>query len=389
MSQKFLLNAINVFDPPFHSSVDSSHVFSGNLAAVEELEPTDCQVIKGELPLTLNGVYIQNGPNLQQQPRHLRDLFFGEGMLHSVQLSNGRARYCGRHVKTQKYVLERNAGSPIVPSGSSLYKIVDILRFLVAIITGSLDPMKGCGVANTSLAFFADKLVALCEYDLPYAISLTETGDIETLGLCEFDENPRLLANMTAHPKVDSETKETFAFRWSLTYPHLTFFRLDKNGDKQKEVPIFSIKQPSFIHDFAITKRFAIFHQTQLVVAPIKAMMGRSKLVDHQPNITPRIGIIPRYAFNDSHMKWFEIPGFNAIHILNAWEDGDGDEIVLIASNIVYLDNIFDETVEIKLEKVTINMKTKNVSRNVLSPRNLEFGSVNPSYVGKKLVSPI
>lgn len=117
----------------------------------------------------------------------------------------------------------------------------------------------------------------------------------------------------------------------------------------------------------------------------MKVMMGIGKLVDYQPNKTPRIGIIPRNAINDSEMKWFEIPGFNTIHILNAWENGDeGDEIVLIASNIVSLENIFGKNVKIKLEKVTINLKTKNVSRTILSPRNLEFGSINPCYVGKK-----
>lgn len=93
VSQKLLLNAFNAVDPPQKSSVDSR--LGGNFAAVEELEPKDCDVIKGELPLTLNGVYIRNGPNLQhQRPRHLLDLFFGHGMLHSMQLSNGHARYC-------------------------------------------------------------------------------------------------------------------------------------------------------------------------------------------------------------------------------------------------------------------------------------------------------
>ncbi|KAK6247482.1 hypothetical protein QUC31_019047 [Theobroma cacao] len=383
-SQKLLHNAINVIEPPFHSSVDSGQVFSENFAPiVEELEPTDCQVIQGELPLTLNGAYIRNGPDLQNQPHHFLDFFFGDGMLHCLQLSNGRARYCSRFVKTYKHRLERDAGYPIVPSGSSLYRIVDIVRFLKAIGTGYLDFMKGFGVANTSLAFFANKLVALCEYDLPYVINMTENGDIETLGRWEVDGNPKLLASMTAHPKVDSGTKETFAFRWSLIFPHLTFFRFDKNGVKQKEIPIFSIKQPSFFHDFAITKRFAIFHETQLVVAPMKVMMGRGTLLDYKPNKTPRIGVIRRYALNDSEMKWFEIPGFNTIHILNAYENVD-DEIVLVASNIVSLENIFDDAVNIELEKVTINMKTKKISRNILSPRNLECGSINSRYVGKK-----
>ncbi|OMO51613.1 Carotenoid oxygenase [Corchorus capsularis] len=82
-------------------------------------------------------------------------------------------------------------------------------------------------------------------------------------------------------------------------------------------------------------------------------------------------------------MQWFEIPGFNTVHILNAWENGD-DEIVLVGSNVVSMENIFNKTSRIRLEKVTIDMKTKKYSRSLLSGKNLEFGSVNPQYVGKK-----
>ncbi|OMP05170.1 Carotenoid oxygenase [Corchorus capsularis] len=135
ISQKLLYDAINIISSPIQtptSPVDSSsHDFGGNFAPVEELEPTDCEVIEGEIPLSLNGVYIRNGPNLQHhQPRHLLDFFFGDGMLHSLKLSNGKATYCSRYVKTYKYLLEREAGFPIVPSGTSLNKMVNIFRFL-------------------------------------------------------------------------------------------------------------------------------------------------------------------------------------------------------------------------------------------------------------------
>ncbi|WRX27850.1 Carotenoid oxygenase - like 10 [Theobroma cacao] len=282
-----------ILDPPLQPLVDPRHVYTGNLAPVDEMEPTDCPVIEGKLPLSLKGVYIRNGPNPQiQSPRALL-LFDGDGMLHSLRFSNGHATYC-------------------------------------------------------------------CRY---------------------------LLSNMTAHPKVDLDTKETFAFSWSLSFPHLKFFHFDGNGVKQNEVPIFSINQPCFIHDFAITKRFAIFHETQLVYSLGKVMTGRGTLVDYEPNKTPRIGIIPKYAINDSEMRWVRVPGFNTIHIINAWENGD-DEIVFMASNIICVTNIFNKTVDVSLEKVKINIKTGDVSRKIISPRNLEFGSINPSYVGRKTHCP-
>ncbi|KAK6267858.1 hypothetical protein QUC31_012018 [Theobroma cacao] len=374
-----------ILDPPLQPLVDPRHVYTGNLAPVDEMEPTDCPVIEGKLPLSLKGVYIRNGPNPQiQSPRALL-LFDGDGMLHSLRFSNGHATYCFRYFRTYKYKLEGEAGFPLIPNVfSGFFGFGDIVRFLMTtrrIMTGHINLMNGFGVANTGLAFFSDHLFALCESDLPYIINLTQEGDIETLGRWEFEK--KLLSNMTAHPKVDLNTKETFSFSWSLSFPHLKFFHFDGNGVKQNEVPIFSINQPCFIHDFAITKRFPIFHETQLVYSLGKVMTGRGTLVDYEPNKTPRIGIIPKYAINDSEMRWVRVPGFNTIHIINAWENGD-DERVFMASNIICVTNIFNKTVDVSLEKVKINIKTGDVSRKIISPRNLEFGSINPSYVGRK-----
>ncbi|OMO77050.1 Carotenoid oxygenase [Corchorus olitorius] len=227
MSKNLLLNTLNIIHPPLDPSTDPKHVFTGNYAPVNELDPMDCQVIEGELPLSLNGVYIRNGPNPQLQPRRALHLFDGDGMLHSLRLSNGNATYCSRYVKTYKYMLEQEAGFPIIPNFfSGFYGLADAFQFLLIdigkVLTGHIDLMKGFGVANTSIAFFANKLLALSDSDLPYLISLTQTGDIETLGRWEVSK--KLLANMSAHPKIDMETKETFTFSTSFTIPHLSFF---------------------------------------------------------------------------------------------------------------------------------------------------------------------
>ncbi|OMO77031.1 Carotenoid oxygenase [Corchorus olitorius] len=207
-------------------------------------------------------------------------------------------------------------------------------------------------------------------------------GDIETLGRWDLDK--KLLSNMTAHPKIDMDTKETFAFSWSFVFPHLTFFRFDEKGIKQKEVPIFSMHNPSLTHDFAITKRFAIFHETQLVMSLAKVLMGRGTPVVYEPKQRTRFGVIPRQAKCDSEMKWFEVQGFNAAHIINSWESSD-EEIVIVASNVKSIENfLVNKKLDVVLEKVKINLKTGKVHRNIISTKNLELGSINSSYVGKK-----
>nr|QTZ19611.1 carotenoid cleavage dioxygenase 4 isoform 4 [Bixa orellana] len=349
--------------------------------------PTECPVVEGELPSSLEGAaYIRNGPNPQFLPQRALHSFEGDGMLHSLRFSNGRAIYCSRYVKTYKYTTERDAGGPVILNFfSGFYGLIDVaryFRFIGQSMKGQVERLKGFGGANINVAFFGKKLMALCESDLPYIIDLTQDGDIETLGRWEFDM--RMFANMTAHPKVDEVTKETSAYRVNFLSPFLTFFRFDENGVKQNEVNILSMKQPSLIHDFGVTKRFMIFGETQLVLNTAKMIWGRGSLLEYRPTITPRIGILPRYATDDSDLMWLEAPGFNPLHVLNAWENGE-DEIVMVATNIKSLENILVKRVFTTLEKLVINMRTgKLISRKSLSPKPLELGSINPSYAGKR-----
>jgi 9-cis-epoxycarotenoid dioxygenase len=77
-------------------------------------------------------------------------------------------------------------------------------------LAGQYNPANGIGLANTSLAFFGNRLYALGESDLPYSVRLTSNGDIHTLGRHDFDG--QLFMSMTAHPKVDPETGEAFSY---------------------------------------------------------------------------------------------------------------------------------------------------------------------------------
>lgn len=104
-----ILNACDDFidtfiNPPHHPSIDPKCILSDNFAPVDELPPTECEVVKGSLPPCLDGAYIRNGPN----PQYFH-LFDGDGMLHSTRISQGKAIFCSRYVKTYKYLVEKEA----------------------------------------------------------------------------------------------------------------------------------------------------------------------------------------------------------------------------------------------------------------------------------------
>ncbi|XP_057448865.1 probable carotenoid cleavage dioxygenase 4, chloroplastic [Lotus japonicus] len=378
----------NFIDPPLKPSVDPRHVLSQNFAPVNELPPTECDVVQGTLPPCLDGAYIRNGPNPQHLPKGPYHLFDGDGMLHALRISQGRATLCSRYVKTYKYKIENDAGYPLIPnvfSGFNTLVASAARGSLTAarVIAGQYNPANGIGLANTSLALFGNKLYALGESDLPYEIRIANNGDIETLGRRDFDG--KLTMSMTAHPKIDPDSGECFAFRYGPVPPFLTYFRFDPDGKKHPDVPVFSMTRPSFLHDFAITKKYAIFTDIQLGMNPLDMISGGSP-IGSDPAKVSRIGILPRYARDESEMKWFDVPGFNIVHAINAWEEEDGKTVTLVAPNILSVEHTMErlELVHAVVEKVRIDMETGFVTRKPLSTRNLDFGVINQRFLGRK-----
>ncbi|KAH9321151.1 hypothetical protein KI387_015790 [Taxus chinensis] len=377
----------NFIEKPLRPWVDPRFVLAGNFAPVRETAPTECLSVRGTLPACLDGVYIRNGPNPRHLPRGAYHQFDGDGMLHSLRINDGRATFCSRFVRTYKLVEEQHAGSSVMPNVFSGFNgVAGMARgalFATRIALGLFNPLNGYGLANTSLLYFDNKLMALGESDLPYVLRVTDDGDVETVGRYDFDG--KLFMGMTAHPKIDPETGELFAFRYGPVPPFLNYFRVAPSGEKEADVGIHSLRQLSFIHDFAITKKYAIFPDTQIVAKPLDMLVGEGSPIGCDKGKVPRLGILPRYATNESGMKWVEVPGFNFFHSLNAWDEGD-DDIVLIAANCYPVEHVLERPhlVHPTVEKVRINLSTGKVSRTPVSSKSLEFGVVNPQFMTKK-----
>ncbi|KAI4370812.1 hypothetical protein MLD38_019120 [Melastoma candidum] len=377
----------NFVDPPLKPSVDPKYVLSDNFHPVSELPPTECEVEFGKIPECLRGAYIRNGPNPQYLPRGPYHLFDGDGMLHAIRMSEDRVTLCSRYVESNKYVTERDLGAPVMPNVFSGFNglVPSAARGALAglrMVAGQFNPANGIGQANTSLALIGGRLYALGESDLPYEVRVTKDGDIKTIGRHDFDGN--LFMSMTAHPKIDHDTGEAFGFRYGPVPPFLTYFYFDAKGQKQPDVPVFSMVRPSFLHDFAITKKYAVFADIQIGMNLMEMIVGGGSPVGSDPSKISRIGIMPRYAKDESKIKWFDVPGFNIIHAINAWDEDD--QVVLVAPNIISVEHTLErmDMIHAMVEKVTINLKTGLVSRQPLSTRNLDFGVINYGYTGKK-----
>ncbi|CAM8889675.1 unnamed protein product [Rhodiola kirilowii] len=374
-----------------YDSSKPQHYLSGDFAPVSHETPpsTDLPFI-GHLPACMDGEFVRVGPNPKFAPVAGYHWFDGDGMIHGVRIKNGKATYVSRYVQTSKLKQEEYFG------GSKFMKIGDMKGFFGLLMVNFqmlraklkvLDMSYGNGTGNTALIYHHGKLLALQEADKPYVIKIMEDGDLQTVGLLDYDK--RLQHSFTAHPKVDPFTGEMFTFGYTHTAPYLTYRVISKDGFMHDPVPI-TIAEPVMMHDFAITENYSIFMDLPLYFRPKEMVKEKKFIFTFDPSKKARFGILPRYDKNELRIKWFELPNCFIFHNANAWEEND--EIVLIACRLENPDldmvngsigeKVNDFTNE--LYEMRFNMETGLASQKKLSVSAVDFPRVNESYTGRK-----
>ena len=198
----------------------------GNFAPVmREVEATDLRV-EGALPPELTGLYVRNGSNPQHSDSS--HWFFGDGMVHGVQLERGKAKwYRNRYVHTPLY----DAG----------------LGF------GAKVPGNTATQSNVSAFWHGGALLTSGEVGFPFRISPT---DLSTIGAHDF--GGALTSAFTAHPKIDPQTGRMHSFGYGFTPPFLTYHVTEPDGTLVHH-EVVDIPRSTMMHDFAITDRDVVF----------------------------------------------------------------------------------------------------------------------------------
>nr|DAD48774.1 TPA_asm: hypothetical protein HUJ06_018711 [Nelumbo nucifera] len=262
----------------------------------------------------IQGVYVRNDANPLFEPVVGHHFFDGDGMVYAVSTHDGSASY-------------------ICPLGRPIFSKA----------IGELHSHSGIA----RLLFYARfnrRLLAMFEDDLPYQVRITPSGDLETVG--RYDLQGQLQSAMIAHPKLD---------------PYYSF-SLDGQKSSDIEIPV---TEPIMMHDFAITDRFVVILDQQVVFKLQEMIRDGSPVV-----------------YDKNKISWFGILDNNA----NAWEELKTDEVVVIGSYMTLPNSIFNECEEgLKsvLLEIRLNLRIgKSTRRSIISNSqqlNLEAGLVPPN----------
>ena len=214
---------------------------------------------------------------------------------------------------------------------------------------GSTPPTQERSQAGgTNIISLGPKTYAVSEVVLPFEIQLTNASQslLTPVGFSDLDgllgqesNSPDWTgpeeATMSAHPRTDPTTGETFFFSANHgpgARPYLNFVRVPRRGvgnGTRLQIPVPG--QPSaFYHDMFLTEHYAIVVHSSLKRDP--ARLAAMKGINYFDAAEPlRFGVLPRNAQSPDEMVWIAAPRPGHIwHTVTGIEQGN-ETLVLFA----------------------------------------------------------
>lgn len=333
------------------TAVAPNPYLAGNYGPVpDEITATDLPV-HGAIPAALSGRYLRTGPNPHGAPQEPFHWFLGDGMIHGIELRDGRAQwYRNRWVRTD-------------PMAATLGE---------AARPGPAQPMYDS--SNTNVVGFGDKILSLTEGAYPYLM----TRDLETIGRFDTGELPH---GLTAHPKIDPRTDELVGFSYWFSEPFLYFHTIDLDGRVTRSQPI-DLPRSVSMHDFAITEHHVLFFDQPYVFDLDMAIKGGFPF-RWAPEFGARLGVLARGSA-DAQVQWFETETCYCFHPMNAYETGDGKIVVDVPKMDGVGSGSAPAPTTMSFERWTVDLAGGAVRQDVVDPVGQEFCRINESLLGTK-----
>ena len=348
-----------------------------------EWKADDLQVVEGEIPTDLDGVYLRNTENPVHPSLKNYHPFDGDGMIHVVGFRDGKAFYRNRFIRTDGLMAEQEAGHALWaglaerPSSS-----------LRDEGWGARTRMKDA----SSTDVLVHRGVALSTFYQCGDMYRIDPMSAETMGKEDFNGKFPFEWGVSAHPKIDDRTGEMLFFNYSKEAPYMHYGVVDENNDLSHYIDV-PLPGPRLPHDMAFTENYAIVNDCPLFWEP-EALKQDAHVARFHPDMPMRLGVIPRKGKTED-IRWFDAEATYVLHWVNAYEEGD--EIVLdgfFQGDPEPADNgmgnawqrafrfLALDRMQSRLHRWRLNLKTGEVKEQQLSDSITEFGMMNGSYTG-------
>jgi carotenoid cleavage dioxygenase-like enzyme len=267
----------------------------------------DCIVVDGEIPPGISGGYHRNGPAWRRPTTSGRDAFFTiDGMIQSLVISEGRATYRNRWIRTPKFEAEERAGRALFRWSDEQF---DDYRFwgLGEVERDEFTTGVPQGTNFVNVVPFDGDLVAVGEHCVPVAL---DPATLETRGVVPW--SPKLSPGMFeptsygdstlgAHPKWDHATGTLYGWSYRDREPYVTLHWIRPGGAVQSR-EIWDAPYNTFAHDMWLTESYVVipFQPFYMSLDHVRKGMG---VFGWDPDLGTVLGLIPRDDIN-GEIRW-------------------------------------------------------------------------------------
>src|SRR4051812_28147648 len=277
-------------------------------ADLDEELTLDDVAVNGELPPWLTGSLVRVTPaRFHLGKNKIAHWFDGLAMLHRFAFEEGRVSYANRFLRSDAY--ERSQRGEGIGQGFA----TDPCRAIFKRVQSFFSP-DFTDNANVNLMRLGERYVAMTETPLPVEF---DARTLATLG--HSATAPGQIT--TAHPHHDRERGEAVNYATNLG-PRSTYrvYTTDAH-DKRRTVAKVPVKEPSYMHSFAMTERYVVLVDYPLHMNPMKLAAGATLFIESyrwRPERGTRFLVIDR---RDGGVKLTATAEpFFCFHHVNAWE---------------------------------------------------------------------
>lgn len=347
----------------------------------EEYDADDMEVV-GTIPDDIDGIYVRNTENPVHDSIGRYHPFDGDGMLHMMKISDGKAEYKNRFIRTRGFEAEAEAGGPL---------------WIGCMGNPKKSKRNGWGAhghvkdsSSTDVVVHAGEILStFWQCGEGYRL---DPNSLETLGIDGWTP----IDGISAHPKVDVNTGEMMFFNYSTHAPFMHYGVVGADNKLQHYIPV-DLPGPRLPHDMAFSKNYSILNDFPQFWLE-EAIKQKLYIPVYDETMPARFAVVPRYG-NPADIKWFEASSTYVLHFLNAYEEGDEvimdgyfqndprpDPLQSMPEKYQMLGSNLDlHSLDTHLHRWRFNLKTgETVEEKLYDDEIVEFGTINQQIAGEK-----
>lgn len=292
-------------------------IFSGFTKAALEEELSQVKLeTQGEIPSWLSGTLIRNGPiDITIDGKKNAHWFDGLAMLHAFSFHNNEVLYSNKFLRTNAFYTVFRDGSLNYGGFASDPCRSRFKKFFTMFVPSKQHYLPN---ANVNVAYLAKEYVAMTETPLPIHFDIKT---LDTLGVLDYqDKLPHEKAWESVHLHRSKNEMINYLIDYGQT-SHYVIYKIKEGSSERQPFAKIPVKEPAYMHSFAMTENYVILTEFPLVVKPLDFITKGKSFIQNftwQPERGTVFNVIDRKK--GKLIGKYRTRPFFAFHHVNAYE---------------------------------------------------------------------